>query len=90
MAANFHILVNHRTNSLHLKLGGDFDGTSACELLHMLEKIGHKKRKIIIDTNGLKRIYPFGRETFWKKLPSITHRPGNLVMTGKYDQQLAQ
>lgn len=90
MAANFHIIVDHRGNSLHLKLDGDFDGTSACELLHMLKKIGQKKRKIVIDTNGLKRIYPFGRKTFWKNLRRLDHRKGNLIMTGKHDNQLAQ
>jgi anti-anti-sigma regulatory factor len=89
MAANFHIFTDSSPDHLHLKLDGDFDGTSAFELLHVLEKVGQEKRKIVIDTDGLKRIYPFGRETFWKNLHSVTNRTGGLVMTGKNDQQLA-
>jgi len=89
MAANFHIVTDGSSDNIYLKLDGDFDGTSAFELLHVLKKVGHKKRKIVIDTDGLKRIYPFGRETFWKTLHSVANRAGGLVMTGKNDRRLA-
>ena len=90
MAANFHIATDHGDDHLRLKLDGDFDGTSAFELIHLLKKVGRRKRKIIIDTDGLKRIYPFGRETFWKNLSSATVETRRLVMTGKNDRQLAR
>ncbi len=89
MAANFHIVTDHSADDLRLKLDGDFDGTSAFELIHVLKKIGRRKRRIIIDTNGLKRIYPFGRETFWKNLGSATVTNRRLVVTGKNDHRLA-
>jgi len=90
MAANFHIVTDNGTDDLHVKLDGDFDGTSAFELLHVLRKASHKKRKIVIDTDGLKRIYPFGREIFWKNLHTVTNRTEKLVMTGRNDHRLAR
>jgi hypothetical protein len=36
MASNFKILVHRNSENLHLKLTGDFDGTSAQKLLNAL------------------------------------------------------
>ncbi len=90
MAANFHIVTDHISKDLRLKLDGDFDGTSAFELIHVLKKVGRRKRKIIIDTDGLKRIYPFGRDTFWNNLGRATVADRRLVVTGKNDHRLAR
>ena len=38
MAANFRILVHKNNKIIHLKLSGDFDGTSAYELINLLKK----------------------------------------------------
>ena len=38
MAANFRIRVHQNSDNLHLRLDGDFDGSSACELLDLLNK----------------------------------------------------
>jgi len=38
MAANFRILVHRNKKNFHLKLSGDFDGTSAYELINILKK----------------------------------------------------
>jgi hypothetical protein len=48
MATNFKI-SSHRTESkLHLNLAGDFDGSSAFELLNMLKDIfGHYRTGIV-------------------------------------------
>ena len=40
MASNFTISVHRNSDQLDLRLMGDFDGTSACELLNALEKNG--------------------------------------------------
>jgi hypothetical protein len=48
MATNFKI-SSHRTESkLHLNLAGDFDGSSAFELLNMLkDNFGHYRTGIV-------------------------------------------
>ena len=61
MASNFKI-VNHRnSDNMHLKLMGDFDGSSAHQLLNLLTKNGLAASKIFIHTSALKSIVPFGR-----------------------------
>jgi hypothetical protein len=43
---------------------GDFDGSSAFELFNALKDNLHSAKCILIDTNKLKAVYPFGREVF--------------------------
>jgi len=40
MAARFRISIHRNSENLHLKLMGDFDGTSAHELLNVLKRCG--------------------------------------------------
>ena len=43
---------------------GDFDGSSAHELVNMLKSAGRKVGHIYIDTDQLARLNPFGLEMF--------------------------
>ena len=64
MASNFKILVHRNSDSLHLKLVGDFDGTSAHELLNSLTKNARGVRRVFIQgTYGL----PQGGVGFWAR-----------------------
>ena len=83
MATNFHMLSYETRDSLHLKLEGDFDGTSAHELLETLKKKGNGFYQIFIDTNDLKTIYPFGREVFQKKLGIFKQQSSHLIFIGE-------
>jgi hypothetical protein len=82
MASNFHIFSYKTRDSLHLKLEGDFDGSSAYELLETLKKYGNGFFQIFIDTNDLKTIYPFGREVFQKRIGSFNQEFNNLIFIG--------
>jgi hypothetical protein len=64
MAHNFRINTYQTTDNLHINLLGDFDGSSAFELLNLLKDNLNGVKRILIDTNNLKKIYPFGREVF--------------------------
>ena len=68
MASNFQIYSFKTRDSLHLKLAGDFDGTSAYELINALTEHGKGFYEIFIDINDLNSIHPFGRDVFQKKL----------------------
>jgi hypothetical protein len=83
MALNFKILNYQNNNNLHLKLVGDFDGSSAFELIHALKERSPKVEKIIVHTDGLSSIHPFGLCVFQKNYPAnrIDH---NLSFSGKY------
>jgi hypothetical protein len=89
MASNFHIFSRETRDRLHIKLEGDFDGSSAYELLETLKKYGSVFYQIIIDTNGLKTIYPFGVEVFQKKLGTFDQEFNNLIFIGANGHKIA-
>jgi anti-anti-sigma regulatory factor len=89
MASNFHMFSYETRDSLHLKLEGDFDGTSAYELLETLKKNGNGFYQIFIDTNDLKTIYPFGREVFQKKLGTFKQQSSHLIFIGENGRKIS-
>lgn len=89
MAANFRICVHRNSENLHLKLMGDFDGSSACELLNMLEKSASGVYRIIIHTGCLKHIHPFGRDTFQENLRRLKNDTAPILFTGENASQIA-
>ncbi len=64
MAHNFKIFTNRTDDVLYIGMRGDFDGSSAFELLNALKKNVNNIKRILIDTNNLQKIYPFGKEVF--------------------------
>ena len=89
MASNFRIAVHRNSNSLDLKLMGDFDGTSASVLLNVLEEKCNSVDRVLINTSGLKEIYPFGQDTFQNSLYLLKDRPIRLVFTGENASRIA-
>lgn len=83
MASNFHIFSYKTRDSLHLKLTGDFDGTSAYELLETLKEYGSIFYQIFIDTHDLKTVHSFGREVFQKKLGIFKQKINNFIFIGE-------
>jgi len=62
MAKYFKILSRRNGTNLNLDLSGDFDGTSAYELLYFLDKTCCACDQVFINTDRLKKVYPFGQE----------------------------
>ena len=83
MASNFQILSSKTRDSLHLKLTGDFDGTSAYELINTLTEYDKHFYEIFIDTNDLKSIYPFGKEVFQKRLSVLKKHFLSITFIGR-------
>ena len=88
MASNFQIYSFKTRDSLHLKLTGDFDGSSAYELINTLTEHGKGFYEIFIDTNDLKTIHPFGKDVFQKKFGSSNKLYRNLVFIGKNGHEI--
>lgn len=82
MASNFQILIFKTKESLHLKLAGDFDGSSAHELIKTLIEHSEGKWDIYIDTNNLKTFHQFGIDVFQKNLNGIKRQLNNLIFVG--------
>jgi hypothetical protein len=89
MASNFRIFINRNNNRLELKLAGDFDGTSACELLNTLSERCDGVDSVLVNTSRLKEIYPFGQDTFHNNLYRLRKKAIRLVFTGKKAMSIA-
>ena len=89
MASNFQIYSYKTRDSLHLKLNGDFDGSSAHELINILNEAGSSYWEIFIDTNGLKTIHPFGRSVFEKNFNVLNKKISNLIFIGENGNKLS-
>lgn len=82
MASNFHVSCDSNDTGTVLKLFGDFDATSAYELIDILKKRSEDSSKVLIQTDGLKNIYPFGLHIFQKSMKIMNGRAGKIVFTG--------
>jgi len=83
MANNFHIFTHNTTDTLHIKLTGDFDGSSASELANILKSKQKEYYQIFINTSELKNIYPFGVEVLQHTLLEIEGHKPCVIFIGK-------
>ena len=56
MSKKFRISARHKKNNLEVNLAGDFDGTSAFELIQVLNKKNRGYSKAIVNTDSLKKV----------------------------------
>jgi len=83
MAANFHILIHHNENYLHLKLYGDFDAQAAWKLLTLLKHKDLERCRIIIHTSSLQEIDPAGINLFKERCEEVCGSSAALTFTGE-------
>jgi hypothetical protein len=83
MASNFVVSVDKKSEGIGLKLMGDFDATSAYELIYAIKKLPEDILKIFIHTGGLKDISPFGLDVFHRNMRPYDAQSRKLVFTGK-------
>jgi anti-anti-sigma factor len=90
MAGNFNISVTKTGNQVCLKLNGDFDGSSACELMNLLNggELSNSP-KVLVDTDSLKHVYPFGLNILHSRLHKVKSRKVPLIFTGKMSGRFA-
>jgi anti-anti-sigma regulatory factor len=89
MASNFGITIDKNNDGFGLKLEGDFDATSACELIYAIKKLPEDTAKLYIYTNGLKAINPFGLDIFHKFMRSLNGQSAKIVFTGNSASRLS-
>ena len=89
MASNFTIQHHRREGGLHINLIGDFDGSSAYELKHCLQKALNREKRVIVHTDRLASLPPFGREMFQKQFGAHPHITSRVVFTGAYAKTIA-
>jgi len=89
MASNFGITLEKNSGGFGLKLAGDFDGTSAYELIYAIKKLPEDAVKLYIYTNGLKTIHSFGLDVFHRFMRSLSGQSAKIVFTGNSASQLS-
>ena len=87
MARNFKVCIGPSGDVL--KLRGDFDGSSALELLNILQKDCKHISKAFIDTTHLQKIHPFGKEVLHRNLRVLRRQSLSIVFTGDKASLLA-
>lgn len=88
MASNFKLCTHETRNSIHMKMYGDFDGTSACELITEIQKHARKSNQVFIDTENLDNIYSFGRGVFHNNIGVLKKQSNKIVFVGKHKDSL--
>ena len=82
MASNFKIIRHHNSDNLHLNLSGDFDGSAALELVHVIEDNVDRFSRIFVHTCGLASVLPFGEAAFIRNIRVSRLRSQQLKLTG--------
>ena len=67
-----------------LQLFGDFDASSACELIDLLDKSVKKSSNVAIDTDGLRTINAFGLEVFLPRMTTLNNTRADIQVTGRF------
>jgi len=83
MALNFQLFFQRSKESLFIKLNGDFDGSSAFELINVLLEKGSSFKCIHVDTDDLKKIYPFGRDVFEQNFKPLRKQLNRIIFSGE-------
>ena len=88
MASNFKLFTHETRDSIHMKMYGDFDGTSAYELITEIQKYARKSNQVFIHTEDLDNIYSFGRGVFHNNLGVLKKQSNKIVFVGKHKDSL--
>jgi hypothetical protein len=89
MAVNFKISVYISDENIHLRLSGDFDESSAYELINTLDRHCRRNSRVFIHTNCLEQIDPFGRDTLQSHLVGLNGECLPPIFTGDNAYRLA-
>jgi len=90
MANNFKIFKHRSGESLHLKLSGDFDGSSTSELLYLLKKDSDNYFNVFINTSDLNHVHYFGKDVIQCNTSEIEKLNSSIHFIGKHIGQPLQ
>jgi anti-anti-sigma regulatory factor len=88
MAANFRIRSRQTRDGLHLELVGDFDASSAMQLLYRLRQHCAEALPVVVDTSALNRIEPLGLNLLHYNIGPLKHQGDRLSFLGRRSELL--
>lgn len=87
MAINFRIHARETGDqSMDVRLFGDFDASSACELINVLDERVRRTGKVAIDTDGLRTVNAFGLEVFVPEMTRMQNKRADIEVTGRFSE----
>jgi len=89
MGVNFQMSLKRNKGNLHVNPKGNFDGSSACELVNLLHEQFDGKGCVFINTENFHEICPFGCSTFQCRLNQNRVPADRLFFRGKNGFKLA-
>lgn len=89
MSQDFKMVTRKENGNLYVDVRGDFDGSSAWELIRLLEETFKGKGRVVIDTGHLQTVSPFGASTFRVRLNKETVPAVCLVFKGARATEIA-
>ncbi|RZB33403.1 MAG: hypothetical protein SRB2_04042 [Desulfobacteraceae bacterium Eth-SRB2] len=89
MSTNFQIQFKKNNGNLHIQPKGDFDGSSAWELINLIHDQYDGNGRVFIDTRNLGEIHPFGCNTFQCRLNHRAMPADRLCFKGKKGFKIA-
>ena len=89
MSANFQIEFKSSNGNLHIGLRGDFDGSSAWELINLIHEKYDGCGRVYIDTANLGSVHPFGVSVFRRRLNPIWLPLNRLFLKGEKGLDIA-
>jgi anti-anti-sigma factor len=91
MAKNFRMLSEKKNSrSVCIRLQGDFDGTSAHELVNLLHTYSGGYPEVAIDTEGLNSVHCHGLNVFIIRMKIMRKSYAGIVFSGKFKSSFVQ
>lgn len=89
MATNFRIFIHRNSDSLHLKLIGDFDVTSVQDLVNLLRNNCRGASRVFIHTDCLDVVNPFAWGMLSSQIRAIKSQFKRVEVTGQHSGKIA-
>ena len=88
MGSYFRVSVRRKKKNMHLRLIGDFDGSSAYQLVDKLKEYCNKSDHVIIDTDALGEIHTFGLNILSYHMLKLKGPLSNITFVGEYADRM--
>ncbi len=90
IGGKFKIFKHRQSENLHLKLTGEFNDMSVCELIDVLRDNYNDVMRVFVHTSNLNRISTsnMGRDVFDKNIKDLSDNSFNIRFSDGFESQL--
>lgn len=91
MQPKFKIFKHRQSDNLHLRLAGEFNDVSVCELIDVLKDNCNEVMKVFIHTSNLNNISTssIGRDVFHRNINYLNNKSLRIQFTGSCEKMFS-